>query len=324
MIHDAIKEIEKHTCIRFVPYTNQASHIEIYAGAACFTTGVGMQKGEKLQVSLSSTSCMVPRIVIHELFHAIGLHHEQSRYDRDNYLTIRYENLLNNDSYSRWQLRPVNETESTFYDIPYNYASIMHYDAWSLGNGKVGAFVMEPKNLYYLSVMGYAQKANQTDWEKIRRIYDCKGNYPVSPPADIPCVDEDKWFDCNETYDYCDKDSTTIHNCRKTCGYCEWGKKPLSKPRPCKDWRTDCDRNKNECQTAWWMARKCPLTCGLCKAGTMEGIPGSTAPVEPAPPTKAPPQQNCEDQISYCNDYKDRCNHESWMKQACPKTCRFC
>lgn len=31
--------------------------------------------------------------VIHELFHALGLHHEHNRMDRDDYVTIHYENM---------------------------------------------------------------------------------------------------------------------------------------------------------------------------------------------------------------------------------------
>jgi len=319
MIEEAIKVIEKHTCVKFVPYTNQANYVLIHAGPACFTSGVGMEKGENL-VSLSSTACMVHRIVIHELLHRIGLHHEQSRYDRDQYLTIHTDKFKNNDSYSHFQLRIVPETETSFYGIPYNYASVMHYDAWSLGNGGPGDLVMEPKNLYYLSVMGYSQTANETDFEKIRRIYDCKGSYPVVPPATIPCADE--WPDCNENYDYCDKDNGVIQNCRKTCGYCEWGKKPLSKQRPCQNWRSDCDHFADKCQTEhWWVPRKCPVTCGKCKQGSMEPFPSgaSNSGSEPTDP-------NCKDEITYCNDYKKDCGTPAgdWMKQPCRKTCKLC
>jgi hypothetical protein len=305
--------------------------LKIHAGSACFTTGVGMSPGVNW-VSLSSTSCMVHRIIIHELLHAIGLHHEQSRYDRDQYLKIHYERLANNgtDEYSLFQLRIVNESESTFYGIPYNYASVMHYDAWSLGDGSPGYFIMEPKNLHFLSVMGYSKTANETDFEKIRRLYDCKGSYPVVPPADIPCVDEDRYFDCNETYDYCDKDSQTIHNCRKTCGYCEWGKPPLSKRRPCKDWRSDCAQTKDRCKIDWWMPRKCPLSCGLCKAGTLEGTDkpasgdGSSSSGAGVTTTIGPIKPSCEDMITYCGDYKHECGKAEWTKDACRKTCGFC
>jgi len=316
LIDEAMRTIEKHTCVRFVPYTNQTNFVKIHAGSGCFTSGVGMEKGENL-VSLSSTACMVHRIIIHELLHRIGLHHEQSRYDRDQYITVHYDRLANNgtDEYSKFQLRIVNETESSFYGIPYNYASVMHYDAWSLGDYTPGYFIMEPKNLHFLSVMGYAQTANETDFEKIRRIYDCKGSYPVVPPANIPCVDEDKWFDCNETYDYCDKTSGVIHNCRKSCGYCVWGNKPVSKQRPCKDWRPDCPHFADKCTTESWLARKCPITCKLCKEGTMEVVPT---------PGKKPPAPGCEDGIAYCGDYKKDCGKADWMNTVCRNTCGLC
>jgi len=273
---------------------------------------------------------MVHRIVIHELLHRIGLHHEQSRYDRDQYITIHPERFASNDAYSNFQLRIVPETETSFYGIPYNYASVMHYDAWSLGDYGPANLVMEPKNPYFLSVMGYAPTANETDYEKIRRIYDCKGSYPVVPRNEIPCVDEDSWNDCNQTYDYCDIDKTVINNCRKTCGYCEWGQKPLSKQRPCKDWRPDCDHFKDDCKTQSWLARTCPITCGICKQGEMEAKPvakgtptnGGDNPSSGGEPT----DPNCKDEIDYCNDYKNQCGQAGgeWMKEACRKTCKLC
>jgi hypothetical protein len=58
--------------------------------------------------------------------------------------------------------------------------------------------------------------------------------------------------------------------------------------------------------------------------GARPGVP-TPKPVAPTQPTQRPPQPgNCEDQITYCNDYIKQCNTEPWMRDACPKSCRFC
>jgi hypothetical protein len=38
-------------------------------------------------------SCVSHSTATHELFHKIGLWHEQSRYDRDEGILVRYENI---------------------------------------------------------------------------------------------------------------------------------------------------------------------------------------------------------------------------------------
>ncbi|KAK6726439.1 hypothetical protein RB195_004637 [Necator americanus] len=57
--------------------------------------GIG-RLGSRSEVSLHHSdkgSCLTNGIVIHELMHVIGLQHEHSRYDRDNFVKVHRENI---------------------------------------------------------------------------------------------------------------------------------------------------------------------------------------------------------------------------------------
>ena len=49
--------------------------------------------GGNQKLSLDS-ECFTPSLVKHELIHAIGFWHEQSRTDRDDYVTINTTNII--------------------------------------------------------------------------------------------------------------------------------------------------------------------------------------------------------------------------------------
>ncbi len=82
---------------------------------------VGKQGGEQL-ITLAD-GCLVGN-VIHEIGHTVGLWHEQSREDRDRYVSIKYENIV-----PGWE-HNFDQQITDGDDIgDYDYSSIMHYPA---------------------------------------------------------------------------------------------------------------------------------------------------------------------------------------------------
>merc|ERR1712140_7587 len=79
-------------------------------------------QGGKQQLSLSSGCASLIGIPVHELMHAIGYMHEQSRPDRDQYITINWENM---NSMYQSQFSVCNNCDVQ--DTEYDYSSVMHY-----------------------------------------------------------------------------------------------------------------------------------------------------------------------------------------------------
>ena len=63
-------------------------------------------------------------IIIHELGHAIGFHHEQTRPDRNNHVTIMTQNI---QPHTLFNFQQYSTGVINTYDVPYDYRSVMHY-----------------------------------------------------------------------------------------------------------------------------------------------------------------------------------------------------
>jgi len=93
-INNAINQWRNNTSLRFTPRTTQTNFIQIVRGnpgSGLFSDFVGM-KGGMQTINLQGGAFNVAA-VIHEIGHAIGFYHEQSRTDRNNAIIINWNNI---------------------------------------------------------------------------------------------------------------------------------------------------------------------------------------------------------------------------------------
>jgi len=120
---DAIQHWTERTGIKFIERTaaNEALYqdfVNFEPSAGC-ASWVGRVGGD--QDIWVSDNCTTGSI-IHEIGHAIGLFHEHTRPDRDNFITVNWDNIVSGKSFNFDVLSAgIDELG------PYDYGSIMHY-----------------------------------------------------------------------------------------------------------------------------------------------------------------------------------------------------
>jgi len=175
LIRDSMKDLEEKTkvgskqCIKFVPSNGKGDHIYIVDGKGC-SSHVGCQHTGRQIVHLAAGftfNCMSQGIIQHELMHALGFFHEQSRSDRDDYVTINWENIKKGFAY---QFR---KESSNNQGQPYDYESLMHYGSTFFGikgaSGPKETITPKKKGV----TLGQRDGPSEIDINEIRLLYKC-------------------------------------------------------------------------------------------------------------------------------------------------------
>jgi astacin len=165
VIAGAMKEMEEKTCIKFVPRTDQSNYLSIIKAAFC-GSGVGMA-GQKQNLYLQDY-CILHGTIIHELSHALGLFHEQSRPDRDNYIKIHFDNVKKGKEHN-FKKRAISRT--SYFETPYDYGSVMHYPSYAFAIDYSKPTITKLKDG---PAMGQRKGLSPLDADILNRMYRCQ------------------------------------------------------------------------------------------------------------------------------------------------------
>ncbi|XP_061197640.1 zinc metalloproteinase nas-6-like [Saccostrea echinata] len=300
-INLAIEDWNRETCVVFRERRGESSAVRFENGQGCssFVGTIG-----RVQPISLARGCRIRRIVVHEMGHAVGFQHEQSRPDRDGFVRIRTENIPQPVLFNFNKL-PTSRVNN--FDVPYDYRSVMHYGARDFStNGQITVQTIDSR---FQNIIGRAPGLSYNDIKLANIMYNCAENCPAQSCPGEGFVGKDCSCKCptnnpNNPVQNCtgttlvtttSVSSSTIRTTTPTEGACE------DMNRYCDYWA-----GQGYCSRSRYMMMYCKAACNLCNA-----------------------QKRCEDMGQSCGLLRDRgfCTLQfvrSYMESNCAATCNFC
>eukprot|EP00956_Cyclotella_meneghiniana_P035737 scaffold117683_cov46-Cyclotella_meneghiniana.AAC.7 len=170
----ALRDIEDATrVIKFVDRTDEVEYIyfsyETYYANIC-ASNLGKQTNTTTKIYLGWCRELKHRgNIIHEIMHALGFWHEHSRPDRDEYLRIHWENVMEGAERNLEKAEMINSLGSD-----YDYLSIMHYpwNAYAINSNMPTMVNTTLMNKW--ETIGQRVKLSDRDTNQLRLLYQCK------------------------------------------------------------------------------------------------------------------------------------------------------
>ncbi|CAF1971514.1 unnamed protein product [Rotaria magnacalcarata] len=154
-------------CVFFRPSQNGDKEIlKIQYGNGC-SAHVGYGTNYQKILTLQQNGCFHSGTIQHELTHVLGFFHEQSRPDRDSFIKIHTENIIENQEHNFKKYADGSDVE--LQGFGYDYGSLMHYGTdYFTKNGKPTITPVKAN-----TVIGQRDKLSATDIAEIRHYYKC-------------------------------------------------------------------------------------------------------------------------------------------------------
>lgn len=166
MLNLAIAEYKSKTCINLVPRISERDYLYFTSDDTGCWSSVGRIGGEQ-QINLQYPGCLTMiGTPIHEIMHALGFLHEQSRHERDDFVTVQWSNILPGTETNFEKSEPGVEGGQ---NVTYDYASVMHYSATAFSSNGGKTIVTKTPGV----LIGQRNGFSAGDLKKIRNMYNC-------------------------------------------------------------------------------------------------------------------------------------------------------
>jgi len=163
IIERGLESFSSFSCIRFRPYRNgDRDYISIENNNGCYSS-IGRRGGGQT-LSLARSGCLYHNTVQHELLHALGFNHEQTRSDRDNHIRVAWENVIENMKHNFNKKNTLNQNTG------YDYNSVMQYHKYAFSKNNRPTMIPIPNSN---AEIGKASQMGKSDIDRLNRLYKC-------------------------------------------------------------------------------------------------------------------------------------------------------
>ncbi|CEF59693.2 Astacin-like metalloendopeptidase [Strongyloides ratti] len=176
-VKKAIEHIENNTCIKFKEVDSEFSDKQglIFLEDIVCSSNVGLINPNKSQpIKLSSYCYDKVELILHEIGHALGLIHEQSRSDRDEYISVDLNNVEDNEKHN---FQIMNYSSYRNYSTQYDVKALMHYKPTDFAKNTKKPVITSRLHNAYQKNMGYSTKMTFNEIKQLNLCHCNKCNW---------------------------------------------------------------------------------------------------------------------------------------------------
>ncbi|GLD58468.1 high choriolytic enzyme 1-like protein [Lates japonicus] len=163
IITRGLESFSSFSCIRFRPSrSSDRDWLSIESKNGCYSY-VG-RRGGKQVVSLARQGCLYHGTIQHELLHALGFNHEQTRSDRDDHIKVLLQNVQSGMEHNFRKIATLNQ------GTPYDYNSVMQYHKYAFSRNNQPTMLPIPNSNVSF---GNAKEMSRNDIARLNTLYKC-------------------------------------------------------------------------------------------------------------------------------------------------------